>query len=250
MIRVFLICLTLTSGAFCQAPKGSPINPINGYRVHSSELPNPAKVTGQKALFATAPSDADILFNGENTDAWDGDWLVQDGILIASEGHLTTTSKYRDCQLHIEFRIPKERKVSSQKGSNSGIFLMERYEIQVLESHDNNTYADGQAAAVYGQYPPLVNASISQGEWQSYDIIFNAPVYEGNQVVQPAQVTVLHNGVVAHHSLEIKGPTRYNKVAKYPKSHPTKAPIRLQWHEDPVEYRNIWVRGLGSYPKK
>lgn len=228
----------------------TPVLPTTGYRVHDAEYPEPVKVVTPSHLDNQAPSDATILFGGTNTDAWTGDWTVKEGILIASPRSLSTKEHFGSCQLHLEFRIPAGREVSGQKGGNSGVFLMGQYEVQVQESHTNKTYADGQAGAIYGQYPPLVNSSRPQGEWQSYDIIFDAPVYEGNKVVKPARLTVLHNGVLIHHGTDLLGVTKHAQVATYPKKHAEKGPIRLQWHQDPVEFRNIWIRDLGSYPTK
>ena len=119
---------------------------------------------------------------------------------------------------------------------------MGKYEIQVMESHTNVTYADGQAAAIYGQTPPMFNASAPQGEWQSYDVIFEAPEYNEEGMVKPAYVTVIHNGVVVHARQKFHGPTVFRKVAAYPKKHAKKAPLRLQWHSDPIEFRNIWIK--------
>jgi len=152
--------------------------------------------------------------------------------------------EFGSVQLHVEWRIPAGRKVNGQKGGNSGIFLMDRYEIQVQESHTNVTYADGQAAALYGQTPLMVNASAPQGEWQSYDIVFEAPIYDPSGMKEPARVTVIHNGVLVHHRQKYYGPTKHKKAATYPKNHPEKAPIRFQWHGDPIEFRNVWVREL------
>ena len=171
--------------------------------------------------------------------------------MIASRGgNLITKEKFADCQVHLEWRVPAGRVVEGQKGGNSGIFLMNLYEIQIQESHTNVTYPDGQAASIYGQYPPLKNASTPQGEWQSYDIIFKAPVYNEDGVVTPAFITVIHNGVVVHNAQELKGPTKGKKVTKYPKTHAAKGPIRLQWHKDPIEFRNFWVREITEQKKK
>ena len=127
---------------------------------------------------------------------------------------------------------------------------MGKYEIQIMESHTNVTYADGQAAAMYGQYPPLVNASRPHGEWQSYDITFTAPEYKDGKVVKPATITVFHNGILVHNAQPYKGPTTHKRVASYPETHPEKGPLALQWHGDPIEYRNIWIRELGEYNTK
>ena len=161
-------------------------------------------------------------------------------------GDAHTKKGYGSCQLHIEWKIPKGRKVSGQAGGNSGIFFMDRYEIQIQESHKNVTYADGQAGALYGQHPPLVNASTPQGEWQSYDIIFTAPVYKDGKLAEPAKITAFHNGVLIHNNQTFKGWTSHKVLPKYPAKHPLKAPIRLQWHGDPIEFRNIWIRDLAK----
>lgn len=222
----------------------NPKQPWSQYTVHDTDRPHPPKVRTAGAVNFKAPSDATVLFDGKDTDAFTGKWKVADGVLIASPGDLKTVKPFGSCQLHIEWKIPAGRKVNGQAGGNSGVFLMDRYEVQVLESHSNVTYADGQAAAIYGQYPPLVNASAPQGEWQSYDIIFHAPVYGEKGMESPATVTVFHNGVLVHSNRALHGPVAHRTVAKYPKTHPKKAPLRLQWHGDPIEFRNIWIREI------
>ncbi|WP_338686200.1 DUF1080 domain-containing protein [Haloferula helveola] len=214
--------------------------------VHDGTRPQPVKVETKGAVVVPAPADAKVLFGGKETSAWNGEWKVEDGVLFASPGNLVTKDEFGPIQLHLEWRIPAGRKVDGQKGGNSGIFLMGRYEIQVLESHENKTYPDGQAGAMYGQYPPLVNASAPQGEWQSYDITFTPPVYGDDGLSEPARVTVVHNGVVVQNAQAYLGPTQHKKLASYPKTHPAKGPLRLQWHNDPIEFRNIWVRELGE----
>lgn len=226
------------------APKYGEKQPWSEYHVHDMARPHPVKVKTAGAVEVTAPADAIVIFDGGGTDALTVAWQVKDGVLIASPKNNLTKQKFGSIQLHMEWRIPAGRKVSGQKGGNSGIFLMDRYEIQVQESHTNVTYADGQAAALYGQTPPMVNASAPKGEWQSYDIVFEAPVYGESGMKEPARVTVIHNGVVVHHRQKYYGPTKHKKATKYPKTHPEKAPIRFQWHGDPIEFRNIWVREL------
>ena len=227
------------------------IQPWSGYGVHDGKRPTPPKVEAKSIITTPAPADADIIFDGKNSNAFTKKWDIKDGALIASKIGTTSTKKsYGSCQLHIEWKIPTGRKVKDQKGGNSGIFFMGLYEVQVQESFTNLTYADGQAAALYGQYPPLVNASRPQGEWQSYDITFTAPEYKDGKVLKPATVTVLHNGIVVHNAKAFEGPTVFRKIASYPSKHPEKAPLKLQWHNDPVEYRNIWIRELGDYNKK
>jgi len=220
--------------------------------VNDGTRPQPRKVQKVEPLCIPAPSDAKVLFDGKSLAAWtidgkDANWKVKHGVLIASPGQLTTRESFGPVQLHIEWRVPAGRPAHGQAGCNSGVFLMGLYEIQVLESYKNTTYPDGQAAALYGQTPPLVNASLPQGEWQSYDIMFTPPVYEGDQVMEPARATVIHNGVVVHNAKDFLGPTMHKQLAKYPPQHPATGPIILQWHNDPIEFRNIWVRQIGKY---
>jgi hypothetical protein len=227
--------------------KNTPTLPGVPYTVHDMERPQPPKVATGGAVEIPPPADAKVLFGGEWDGSFTGEWRVEDGVLIASPRDIRTKEEFGAIQLHLEWRIPAGRKVNGQGGGNSGVFFMNRYEVQILESHDNETYPDGQAAALYGQYPPRVNASAPQGEWQSYDITFVPPVYEDGEVTSPATVTVIHNGVMVHHAQEYLGPTSHKKLASYPKDHPETGPIRLQWHGDPIEFRNIWVRPLGAY---
>lgn len=236
--------LASASLATASLAAGGAQQPWSDYTVHDPQRPTPEKVTTGGAVINRPPEDAKILFNGENTSAFTQKWKIVQGALVASSRNTHTTESFGDCQLHIEWRVPANRKVSGQQGANSGIFLMDRYEVQIQESHTNITYADGQAGALYGQTPPLVNASAAQGQWQSFDILFTAPKYEGSKILSPAFITVIHNGVVIHNHQKLYGPTVWKKVASYPAQHPAKAPIRLQWHGDPIEYRNIWIRPL------
>ena len=176
--------------------------------------------------------------------------MVKDGILVASPGNLTTKEEFGPVQVHLEWRVPAGRKVNGQGGGNSGIFLMGLYEVQILQSNGNQTYPDGTAGALYGQTPPLVNATAPQGEWQSYEILFHPPKYEGEKVVEPATVTVIQNGVVLHHARKFMGPTQFRKLASYPPTHPATGPLSLQFHGDPIEFRNIWARPIGSYDEE
>ena len=146
--------------------------------------------------------------------------------------------------MHFEWRLPAGIKVDGQGGGNSGVFLMGLYEVQVLQSHGNMTYPDGQAGAMYGCMPPLVNATSPQGEWQSYDLTFEPPVYENGKFSKPAKLVLFHNGVVVQNGEYYIGPSQHQKLATYPETHPVTAPLKLQFHGDPIEYRNIWVRPL------
>jgi hypothetical protein len=226
---------------------GNPVLPGVSYEVHDGTRPQPHMVANSGAVSVKAPADAVVLFDGTNLDAWQSPtWEIKDGVMVAAKKDLVSKQSFGAIQLHAEWRCPADRKVNGQSGGNSGIFLMGLYEIQVLQSHNNKTYPDGQAASLYGQMPPLVNATTAQGEWQSYDIIFTPPVYEGEVVKTPAHVTVLHNGVVVQNHSTFIGLSTHKKMPVYPPKHPETAPIRLQFHGDPMEYRNFWVRPLGK----
>jgi hypothetical protein len=222
------------------------------WKVHDADRPVPPVVT-PGAQPGAAPSDAIVLFDGKDLSKWKGPkgeahWKVQDGYFEESRGgDLMTIDSFGDCQLHIEWASPAEVKGSSQGRGNSGVFLHGRYEIQVLDSYENLTYADGQASAIYGQWPPLVNASRKPGEWQSYDIIFHAPRWKDGQIEKLATVTVFHNGVLTHEKKEILGPTAHRAVAKEDKDYGGKGPIRLQDHGNPTRFRNVWIRPIKGY---
>jgi hypothetical protein len=197
------------------------------------------------------PSDAIVLFDGNDLNAWLGDngkvpgWKVADGAMTVTPGTGTLHSKQKfgDVQLHLEWRAPAVVKGEGQGRGNSGVFLMGLYEVQVLDSYQNETYVNGQAGSLYKQSPPMVNASLPPGEWQTYDIIFMAPEFtEKGMLKAPARVTVIHNGVLIQHNFELRGPTEYDRIPMY-KSH-GKGPLQLQDHGDLVSYRNIWVREL------
>ncbi|APZ95525.1 3-keto-disaccharide hydrolase [Fuerstiella marisgermanici] len=192
------------------------------------------------------PSDAVVLFDGKDLSAFNGGdkWLVQDGVAIPQETQITSKQHFGDMQLHVEWSAPTEIKGSGQGRGNSGIFLMGLYEVQVLDSFQNETYFDGQAGSIYKQTPPLANAMRKPGEWNTYDIIFNAPVFKVNgDIEKPGTVTLLHNGVLALNHFELLGPSSYIAPPHY-EPHAEKGPIALQFHGDPVRFRNIWVREL------
>jgi hypothetical protein len=205
--------------------------------------PEPPVVTPGEG--SGAPSDAIVLFDGKNFDAWDGakDWKVDADGGFTVKGAIQTKKGLGDCQLHVEFASPKEVKGKGQGRGNNGIGLMgARYEIQVLDSFENPTYPEGACASVYNQRPPMVNASRKPGEWQSYDIIFSAPRFDGEgKLLRPAFATVLHNGVLVQNHTEVLGETFFDKPATYTK-HADKLPLVLMYHGDPVRFRNIWVR--------
>ncbi|HEY6503070.1 MAG TPA: DUF1080 domain-containing protein [Chitinophagaceae bacterium] len=201
---------------------------------------------------ADAPSDAVVLFkNKKDTTNWIQDngkpfaWKAEDGfVTVTSAGAIRTRQSFGDCQLHIEWRTPAEVKGNGQGRGNSGIFLMSRYELQVLDSYNNPTYSNGQAGSIYKQHIPLVNACRPPGEWQTYDVLFTAPqFYPDGSVKSPARITVFQNGILVQNNVEIFGGTRYIGVARYEK-HGTKEPLLLQDHGNPVSFRNVWIREL------
>lgn len=220
---------------------------------HDMERPRPAVITpGQPALPAPPPSDAVVLFDGRDLSKWrDAEggparWKAADGYMesVPNSGYLFTADKFGDVQLHVEWATPTPARGRSQGRGNSGVFLMGLYEVQVLDSYENDTYPDGQAGAVYGQYPPLVNACLPPGQWQSFDIVFRRPRFRADGALdRPARVTVLHNGVLVQDNVELWGPTAWLQRLPYTR-HDDKLPISLQDHGNPVRYRNIWLREL------
>ena len=219
------------------------------------------------------PSDAIVLFNGTTLEAWEPAradsrmWRVEGGAMVVVAGKVSpeeaarvgatpgrlpdfphsgirTRQAFGDVQLHLEFRSPAHVGGRGQGRGNSGVFFMGRYEVQVLDSHDNPTYVNGQAGSIYKQHPPLVNASRPPGEWQSYDIVFIAPRFAADgSLVSPARITVFHNGVLVQHDAILSGPTEYRGAPKYA-AHAARQPLELQEHGNPVAFRHIWVREL------
>ncbi len=257
-IVVCLVLVAMLSGAGSYAAKE-----LVKYEVHDATRPNPPVIT-PPAQFGEPPSDAIILFDGKDTSQWVSEkgggevkWIVQDGYMqvAAKAGGIRTRKSFGNCQLHIEWCTPEgiDPKITDQKRSNSGVFLMDRYEIQVLDSYTddnyktNRTYADGQAAAMYGQHPPMVNACCKPGQWQSYDVSYLRPLFDADgNLVRKGRITLLHNGVVVHNNLEIEGTTSHKQKAKYT-PHET-GYIRLQDHGNPIRFRNVWIRELPEEP--
>ena len=245
-----------------ELPKGytdTPIIPGQQWRVHDIDRPMPTVI--EPGTFSTQeqagkpPSDAIVLFDGSSLDGWTNSkgesagWQLVDGDameVVPRTGDIRTKAEFGTCQLHVEWCAPTEIYADSQGRGNSGVFLLGLYEIQVLDGYDNPTYADGVTAAIYGQYPPLVNACVPPGEWHVYDVVFESPVFEEGVLTTPATMTVLHNGVLVHLRQEMQGPTQHRQLANYKTQHGPKGPLVLQDHGDKVQFRNIWVRDLGS----
>ena len=223
------------------------------WSVHDPERPMPPVVTpGPAGPPVAPPGDAIVLFDGKDLAHWTdakgqpARWRVADGHMevVAKTGSIRTVKVFGDCQLHVEWMAPAPPKGESQARGNSGVFLMDIYEVQVLDGFENKTYADGMTASLYGQFPPAVNACRPPGEWQTYDIVFRRPRFdEKGGLVSPARMTVFHNGVLVHDCRELTGPTAHKARPPY-KAHADKLPISLQDHGDPVRFRNIWVREL------
>ncbi|HEY2351122.1 MAG TPA: DUF1080 domain-containing protein [Candidatus Acidoferrum sp.] len=226
------------------------------WKPHDRNRPAPTAVDpgapGTENSPGRAPADAIVLFDGKDLAKWtqkDGSaakWKVADGTfqVVPKSGDIITRQPFGDMQLHVEFAEPSPPVGKDQDRGNSGVILMGLYEIQVLDSYQSATYPDGQAGAVYGQYPPLVNASRPPGQWQTYDIIFHAPRFDAaGKLLRPAHVTVLQNGVLVQDHVEIHGPTATGEPYK---AHAEKLPLELQDHNHPVRYRNVWVRELSE----
>ena len=223
---------------------------------HSMDRPQPPVVHVGAIAPVPPPSDAIVLFDGKSLANWrvadsthnggPAKWKVANGYMegVPGSGSIETRRPFGDVQLHIEWRAPTPPKGEGQERGNSGVIFMGNYECQVLDSYKNVTYPDGQAAAIYGQFPPLVNASRPPGEWQMYDIVFHAPRFDaGGRVLAPARMTVFHNGVLVQDDRSLLGPTHHNERAPYT-AHPDKLPLLLQDHGTPVRYRNVWIREL------
>lgn len=232
----------------------TPQIPGQKWKVHDMERPRPVKVTPPPLVSVLPPSDAIVLFDGKDLSQWvtrgrggvtEPRWKVENGYIeiVPRTGRLVTKERFGDCQLHVEWMIPKEARGTGQNRGNSGVELMTRYEIQVLESNENLTYADGGAGAIYGVWAPLVNPARPQGEWNAFDIIFEAPKFDGDKVVKPAYATVFFNGVLVHHRRPFLGTTVWRRVPQY-RAHEPEEPLSLQDHNQPVRYRNIWIRRL------
>jgi hypothetical protein len=236
----------------------TPQLPNQPWKVHDMARPRPVKVTPAPLTNSAPPADAIVLFDGKDLSQWvtmarggaagPPKWKVENGYIeiVPRNGRLATKEKFGDLQLHVEWMVLADNPGGGQSKGNSGIELMGRYEIQVLESHENLTYADGQAASIYGQWPPRVNASRPAGEWNAYDIVFEAPRFEDGKLAKPAYFTVFHNGILVHNRQEVLGRAVHRRVAVYT-PHEAEEPLTLQDHGHPVRFRNIWVRRLKNY---
>ncbi|HEY4101757.1 MAG TPA: DUF1080 domain-containing protein [Gemmatimonadales bacterium] len=258
-IRLSLLLTTvLAAGAVAQTPNPNPVpKDPSQWPQHSRTRPAPPVVTPGPYLGPQAPpSDAIVLFAGSSLDNWRSadttkgmkaaPWKVENGDIVVAPGtgDIATKRGFGNMQLHIEWSAPNPPHGEDQDRGNSGVFLMSTYEIQVLDSYHAATYPDGQAAAIYGEVPPMVNAMRPPGEWQVYDIVFHRPHFDAaGRVTQPARVTVIHNGVLVQDNMTILGPTTNGHRSAYLK-HADRMPLQLQDHNHPVRYRNIWVREL------
>lgn len=242
--------------ALASAPL-APAQSLPLFKAHDMSRPRPPVVPpALQALPVPPPADAIVLFDGKGLSEWrsaDGGpakWVIKDGAIesVPGSGYLYSARGFGDAQLHVEWAAPVPARGTSQGRGNSGVFLMGLYEVQVLDSYRNDTYPDGQAAAIYGQYPPLVNVCRPPGEWQSYDILFRRPRFRPDGgLVSPARITVIHNGILVQDGVEPWGPTMWLQALPYA-AHPDKLPLALQDHGNPVRYRNIWLRELPEGP--
>jgi hypothetical protein len=265
-----LLCLWAVAALYAQTPaapnhdlgfKDTPMLPGLPWHVHDPDRPHPP-VVAPPVVPGGPPSDAIVLFDGKDLSHWQSqastiskagssgpaEWKVADGYVevVPRTGDMVTKEKFGDIQLHLEWSSPNPPVSTSQGRGNSGVLLMNRYEVQVLDPWNNPTYADGQAGAIYGQWPPLANPGRKPGEWNVYEIVFEAPRMDGEKVLKPAIITVFFNGVLAQNHKESMGPMVYRQVAHYVPQ-PAEDSLALQNHNNPVRYRNIWVRRLSPY---
>jgi len=258
-MRAAAILLLAATPALAQAPKDP-----EGWPQHDRSRPEPTVVDPGTGVPAETPgkppSDAVVLFDGKDLSAWKAvkggepaQWKVESGYfeVVPKTGPIETKQSFGDAQLHIEWETPDPPKGQDQDRGNSGVFFGgDRYEVQVLDSYQSKTYTDGQAGALYGQYPPLVNASRPPGQWQAYDIVYEAPRFDASgKLLKPARLTVFQNGVLVQHAMELIGPTT-NRVRTPYSAHPVKLPISLQDHNHPVRFRNVWIREIQPRPPK
>jgi hypothetical protein len=260
VIAVATAQLAVSQNATKPKPKEIEINGVRGFQdtpmepdglwhVHDPARPQPPVVTpGTFSVGSTAPSDAVVLFNGKDLLNWrdkkgnPAPWMIEDGAMVSTKSDIVTTNEFGDIQLHLEFKEPTPPNGYGQNRGNSGVFFMGHYEIQVLDCYQNKTYPDGTTGAIYAQHPPLANACRPPGEWESYDIIFTVPHFDAEgKLLTPAYATVILNGVVVQNHQAVRGETTHRAIGKYT-SHTESGPLGLQFHNNAVAFRNIWVR--------
>lgn len=253
--RSGFVCLIAAAGVGAALAAEGVDNGANPprWKQHDVRRPKPKAVEpADRPIASKPPKDAVVLFDGSNLDAWQAPkggpakWKVADGYMetVPGGGPIETKAKFGDVQLHVEWAAPSPPHGTGQDRGNSGIFLMDEFEIQVLDSYKAETYADGQAGAIYGQYPPLFNASRPPGEWQAYDIAFRRPRFDSSgKLLEPARITVFHNGILVQNNEEPFGPTSWLKWLPY-EDNGGRGPISLQDHNHPVRYRNVWLREI------
>ncbi len=247
-LSVQTVCLAQPDPSWLEHDRARPLPPVI-----TPATPSTQEMAGK------APSDATVLFDGKDLSQWvsmEGNptkWITRDSYMecVKGSGYVRTLQNFGDCQLHIEWATPTPAEGEGQGRGNSGVFFgLDRYEVQVLDSYGNKTYSDGSAGAIYGQYPPLANACLPPGQWQTYDIVYTAPRFDAEgKLHSSARITALHNGVLIHNNVPLTGPTSWLERAPY-RAHPEKQPLSLQDHGNPVRFRNIWVRELGEPGKK
>ena len=254
-----IVAAAIGIGAAAQPPgqlgyDDTPMQPGGRWHIHDGKRPQPPVVTPgvKNADPVPPPSDATVLIGTRDdlgawqmTDGSPATWTMKGGVVETGKGLMRTKAEFTDFQLHVEFATPTTVKGDGQGRGNSGVFLLGKFEVQVLDSYNNPTYPDGQAAAMYGQHPPLVNASRPPGEWQTYDIVFTAPRFAQGRLDKPAIATVFHNSVVVHNGDAFWGPTAHRKIDPYTPD-TAKGPITLQDHGNPVRYRNVWIRPIAD----
>ncbi|MGA2069626.1 MAG: DUF1080 domain-containing protein [Thermoguttaceae bacterium] len=247
---LFLCLFTALAPTLAAAAEGfgytdTPFLPHSKWRVHDKMRPQPAMVEPGREP-GSPPADAIVLFDGKDLSQWTGGKPegIEDGVIdIKKTGQISTKRNFGDCQLHVEWATPAKDDGGPMNWGNSGVLFLGRLELQIIESHDCRIYADGIAGAIYGQTPPLVNVARKPGEWQTYDIIFTPPKWDGDKLLEPARFTAFWNGVLVQYHKASLGPTRHREVARYD-SRETTGPITLQYHNSAVRFRNIWVRPL------
>lgn len=223
----------------------TPKLPWCDYLVHDANRPAPKRIDpGPAPAPAPVPADAIVLFDGKDASKWQGaDWKVTDGCIVAGSGMFATKESFGSAQIHVEWMAPAHFESPWYNRGNNGLMLMGLYEIQIFDSFNEKIYPDGQAAAIYGQTPPLVNVTRRPGEWQTFDVVFTAPKFDGDKLVAPARVTLFHNGVLVQSNEEIHGETGHRIVPQYTQKI-SKGPLALGGHDCPVRFRNIWIRPL------